>query len=425
MRDPSKLSALPTELVHDISGRLDLEDLLSLCRTSRQMHAICLQWIYRVLTLDSPVQVLKCCRTVVSRKNVATAVRELKINPRLELKYTMKSFCSTFGSAIQLMKNLELLDVANNALLSRLFCHLSFTQLTNCTIPHSSHLFQFLRINPTITRLVVIPSEFLPGEPDYPMLAFDSIHMPRMESFQGPAIVACSVLPNSRASRVMLCWEPRLGFERVLSAAGASKADVVELGCVLCFWDPLLLAAIVKHAPRLKLLHIQYIKKQQERQHIFSAVENTLHSLPCLLHLRVMEGDGTVPDRIHDGLESEFAVVRKWGEMFPNIISATFMTATPWTRFRHRLFDFDVWYAGPVDTPDAAKPLKWWLTKVLMSPELPDGYSTLANCLGVEGLDKLKEAVRRDGVVPAFDILCLKDGQVAISLLSTLRLPLI
>ncbi|KAJ7653152.1 hypothetical protein DFH06DRAFT_1204843 [Mycena polygramma] len=411
MKKPSRLSALPTELIHEISGCMGLQDLLALCRTSRQIHTICLKWIYRDLTLDSPVQVLQCCRTVVSRTESAAAVRKLKINPRFELKCPLKSFCSTFESAIRLMKNLELLDVANNAMLSQIFCHISFPRLLTCTIPHSLHLFQFLGMNPMITSLTVIPS--LIGRSKSGTAALKRIHMPRLENFQGPGSVACSVLPGSRTSRLIIYWEPLADFSRVLAAVEASKVEVIELSNLVYVWDPSLLAAIAKYTPRIEMLHIQYIKNHQGREDIFSAFENTLHSLPRLGQLRIMEGDGPgldSLDHIDEALESEFEVVRKWGEMFPNVISTTLMTDTPWRPLRHPIFSQDVWYPGL-----SLRALKWWITKVLMSPELPDEYRTLTDCLGGDGMDRLKEAVRRDGVVPVFDILSLQDGEIVIS----------
>jgi hypothetical protein len=79
MKNPTGFSALPTELIHSIFGRLELKDLIVLCRTDHQIHANCLGWIYRSITLESPVQVLKCCKSVISRKEAADAVRELKM----------------------------------------------------------------------------------------------------------------------------------------------------------------------------------------------------------------------------------------------------------------------------------------------------------------------------------------------------------
>ncbi|KAJ6494011.1 hypothetical protein C8R47DRAFT_1213691 [Mycena vitilis] len=190
----------------------------------------------------------------------------------------------------------------------------------NSPIAPLLHLFQFLCLNPTITGLVIIPTHFT--------AALSPTRMPRLETFRGPGTVACSVLPGSRISKLMIYWELFPDFSRVLAMAGTSKIDVVELSSVLDFWDPLLLMAVAKHVPRVELLHIQYIENQHgSQQDDSSAVENTLHSLPGLAKVRIMEGDGTRMDSTDGELDSEFEVVRKWGETFPNFNGATFMTA--------------------------------------------------------------------------------------------------
>ncbi|KAJ7653147.1 hypothetical protein DFH06DRAFT_1330542 [Mycena polygramma] len=270
-------------------------------------------------------------------------------------------------------------------------------------------------MNSTITDLIVMPSESLQNNLDYSAVTFGSIHMPKLESFQGPGTVACSILSGSRTSRFTIYWEPRSDFSRVLAAVEASNGDVIELSSMVYFWDHALLAAIAKHTPRIEELNIQYMKNHHGREDIFSALEHTLHSLPRLVLFRVTEIADIEPDRVDEGLESEFEAMRKWGEMFPNIRCATLMTATPWTRFCHPLLSYGVWYPGNFKAPDVARHLKWWITKVLMSPDLPNGYAILAECLVGEEFRTLKGAMRRDGVVPAFDILSSENGQPVIS----------
>ncbi|KAJ6551789.1 hypothetical protein B0H19DRAFT_1158907 [Mycena capillaripes] len=424
MKKP-QLSALPTELIQAISGHLELKDLLVLCCTSHQMHAICVGWIYRVISLQSPVQLLKCCQTILSRKEAADAIREIKIVSYVYPKYALKGFYSTFESAIMRMKNLRTLKLRVFELFKPL-SHISFPRLFDCMLPMSLDIFPFLRNNSSITSVMLSPAlEGAFGLDSFP-IDISPIHMPKLQCFIGSRIVACSVVPGSLVSRVGVLWTEQGVMEspRDLAAIATSKSDIVELSCATSNsrWDPALLVAIAKHTPRIRQLSIRNMDygspPRRWREDFLSVFDHTIRSLPCLEHLIIVEAVDLPRrppgiDRVDEELDSEFESVRKWGETSPELKRVTLSSVTTWERFRG-----NVWFPGnPIKVcPGTVRCCKWIINKVLDSPDLLTDYRLLAYYVeGYKEMSALKEAVKRDGVVPAFDILVKEDGETVIS----------
>ncbi|KAJ7116533.1 hypothetical protein C8R44DRAFT_739236 [Mycena epipterygia] len=71
--------ALPNELIHTVAGHTESRDLFSLCQTNRQIHNICLEWIYRRITVNDPARLVQCCKTIVLHAEAADLVRKLTI----------------------------------------------------------------------------------------------------------------------------------------------------------------------------------------------------------------------------------------------------------------------------------------------------------------------------------------------------------
>ncbi|KAJ6493998.1 hypothetical protein C8R47DRAFT_1318865 [Mycena vitilis] len=360
MKNP-RVSALPNELLHSISGHLDLENLLALSRTGRQMHAICLVWIYRVLLLQSEVQVLKCLKSMVLRSAVAESVRELKIV--CYPKCALKSFHRTLECAIKLMKGLRVIQIAPLSLFSP-FSRVYFPRLLSCTVPVTVDIFPFLLKNPTVKSLSVRAGSDLSNY-DFCLWPIRPMQMSDLMSFDGPDIVACSVIPGSRVSQAAIFWpqETVVGFPKIFAALAASTADMDNLSCVVCTWDPSLLPAIAKHMPRLACLHIQHLNLDQmstgPREDFHAAIENALRSLPCLTILKISEGVDLQRREIawtDEDREFEFELVQRWGEISSTVLHMAIGRFTPWIRFQ------GLWF------PDNIAANTWLLTKILSSP---------------------------------------------------------
>ncbi|KAF7377925.1 MFS general substrate transporter [Mycena sanguinolenta] len=255
------LSELSTELIRTISGHLDQRDQLVLSRTSRRMHAICVEWIYRILSFGrtSPrpaVQLLQRCKTILARQETAISVWELKIY--CLPSYTSQSFHSILRSATARMKNLRVINILSLRLF-RTVSGVVFSQLTDCTIPLSPDCYSFLPRNPTIEYIFIIP------DPHNSLLnnfyGIQPIHMPQLRYFQGPEVAVRAVVPGTPVSVLTIWWgrEPAMELSCGLAAAAFFKADPCELTNMIVSWDPELLGAIAQRAPRIQFLNIRMI----------------------------------------------------------------------------------------------------------------------------------------------------------------------
>ncbi|KAJ7653134.1 hypothetical protein DFH06DRAFT_527164 [Mycena polygramma] len=416
MKNPTELSALPNELMHAIAGYLKPTDLLPLCLTSRQIHSICLEWIYRAITLENPVQIIRCCKTIVSRKEAAEAVRTLEI-ACYPGGYPLKNFFTTFVSAVsRIVSNLRVLDMCVPSLLLAI-AHISFPRLHTCTLPVSPDIIRFLCINPRMASITIFPEGS--RRFDWPLAP---IHMPNLEHFDGPDIVACIVVPGSLVSRIALFWpdRPVLEFSRGLAAAASSKADLIELSNLVYSWNPDLLAAVAEHTPRIQFLQIRNMKDfsvpTRRRDQFFAAMDGVLPSLPCLIGLIIVESSSLRPmgiQWISEELDSEFEIVQRWGALSPVLTRLTLPSTTLWLRLGD-----NIWFPGDPakEGPATVLCLKWLIKKVLTSSDLPVAYRLAAVVTGGEdGMVILEEALERDGVVPAFDISRNADGSTVIS----------
>ncbi|KAJ6494026.1 hypothetical protein C8R47DRAFT_1118079 [Mycena vitilis] len=415
MENPTELSALPNELMHTIAGYLKPTNLLPLCSTSRQMHAICLEWIYRAITLENPAQIIRCCKAILSRKEAAEAVRTLAIV--CYPGYPLKKFFTTFVSAVsRIVSNLRVLDMCVPSLLLAI-AHISFPRLHTCTLPFSPDIIRFLRLNPSMASITIFPEGS--RRYDWPLAR---IHMPNLEHFDGPDVVACIVIPGSLVSRIALFWpdRPDLDFSRGLVAAASSKADLTELSNLVYSWNPNLLAAIAEHTPRVQFLQIRNLKDfsvaSPRRDRFFTAMDGVLPSLPCLIGLIIVESSSLRPmgtQWISEELDSEFEIVQRWGALSPVLNRLTLPSTTLWLRISD-----NVWFPGDPskEGPVTLLCLKWLIQKVLTSSDLPLAYWLAAAVTGGEdGMVILEEALERDGVLPAFDISRKADGSTVIS----------
>ncbi|KAJ6551785.1 hypothetical protein B0H19DRAFT_1158902 [Mycena capillaripes] len=408
---PCGLPNLPNELIHAIAEYCDRRDLLALCQTNRRIHAICLGPIYRVITLHDLDQVVRCCRTIISCAQAAESVREFQVSsfPRLALK----SFYSTVGCAIRRLTNVQSLLVSNSHTIFRSFSDAHFPHISECTLPSSASIFPFLKRNPTIITLHVLPCIEGLGPIIDPDSVFEvtspleSIHMPNLQGFVGAANVGCAIVPQPLASRITIYWGINLpmSFSDGLAALSLSKADVIELNNLIGAWDCTLVSEIGKHLPRVERLLFRNISAHGGKERFFEFIQDTLPSLPSLKSLALLEGFPIGSST--DDLDEEFATVRRWGEICPGLCSVTLLSNTHWGIF------FGAWFPGICDVTtvildghiDAAAMghFKWFFKTTATSPSLPHPYHRLARLLaGEDGILAMRRAIERTGDLPDF-----------------------
>jgi len=237
------------------------------------------------------------------------------------------------------MKNLRAITLRARELF-QLLSHTSFPRLLDCTLPVSVDIFSFLRRNPAIASITMFPSPEEGPCPDFYASPIQSIHLPKLEDFFGPNIVACCVVPGSLVSRVGILWHENtvMDFSRDLAAVANSRSSINTLGGMICRWDPALLVAIAKYTPRIKYLQIRNIEDPSSptlpKEDFLLVFDDTLRSLPCLAALAIVE-QVTLRRPVHwvgDEFESEFAAVQRWGEISPTLVRITLSGARTWTR---------------------------------------------------------------------------------------------
>ncbi|KAJ6461098.1 hypothetical protein C8R45DRAFT_1179861 [Mycena sanguinolenta] len=413
------LSELSTEVIRRISAHLERRDQLVLSRTSRRMHAISAEWIYRVLIFIGPIRLLECCKSIISRSEAAISVWELTIHCP-NTSHTLQSFCSVLRSATERMKNLRVIRIFSLRLFHSIF-DIVFPQLTHCTIPHSSNSYSFFRRNPTIEYISIISGSDARKSSPNDFYHIQPMHMPQLRHFQGPNSAIRAVVPGAPVSVLTIWWDCEsadLEFSCGLAAAASSKADLCELANMIVSWDPDLLRAIARYTPRIQFLDIRMIRpgSTRKKEHFLSAIDDALCSLTCLAKFVASDYISTsLPlDQIGATLDSEFDRVRRWGKICPTLTRIT-LSAT-WNQDGEK--GQHLWLPATfIPSPSrSGECFRWFIKKIAMSPELPAGYRGVANYFaGVDAMQVLTEAAEREEVLPSFDILHRTDGRTYIS----------
>lgn len=71
---------LPIELLDEVIEHALPSDQATCCRVSRIVNDVSTRRLYRSISLLSPSQVVKCCKTLSSNALAASSVRSLQIN---------------------------------------------------------------------------------------------------------------------------------------------------------------------------------------------------------------------------------------------------------------------------------------------------------------------------------------------------------
>ncbi|KAJ7244416.1 hypothetical protein B0H12DRAFT_808538 [Mycena haematopus] len=409
------LSSLPNELIHTIAGHCRSTDLLNFCQTSRRIHGICLQWIYRTIRLLDVDQVIKCCQTIILRPHAAAAVRSLQIAcfPR----FGFKTFYSTIERAIPRLTNVQVLRISNSRTIFRLFCHMHFPRLSECAVPSSRAIVPFLKKNPTITTLHVLPcleglgsiNGLYDADAAFEFTSpLEPIHMPNLEAFVGPINIACSVIPQSRACRITIYWgtDPIMTFSEGLAVLARSKVDIIELNNLICNWDGALLFAIAEHLPRVQRLLFRNLMDYDDEEDFMNSIEQTLPSLHFLETMDLLEGfrDGSNVDALDD----EFTIVRRWTTASPRLCHVGFPSNNTWGIL------CGAWFPGAATLGlimfhslemdlSTMRHFKWFFQTTATTPSLPQDYHLLAEFIaGKDGIRAVRKAIADNGELPDF-----------------------
>ncbi|KAJ7202046.1 hypothetical protein GGX14DRAFT_463593 [Mycena pura] len=425
------LTDLPNELIHEVAACTELGDLLTLCRTSRFIHAHCLPRIYRSITLKDVAQVSKWCQTILLRTTAAQSVHNLIISCSPSDPST--NFYTMMHSAIRRLENLQSLTVSKSRTIFHTFSDLHFPRLSNVIAPSSYDIFPFLTRHPMLCRVLVMPSADDNGTWwENPGITFPltpserQIQMPDLQVFAGPLTVARAVVPGSLVSILIIYWEKErtTSFSDDVAMLAQSNSDILDLQNLIFGWirNQSLLRAIADHIPRVKRLRLRNLLDLHtltEWIMFLEYVEDTLSSFPCLTHLDLLDKSCPPLDGddyevfVFSVLDDDFRTIRRWAAICPTLLRVRLpRTRTIW-EFRN-----GIWFphlTAAVLTASCRYAMqrttllhfKWFFTTLIsMAPSLPKAYHSFAEYLaGKQGLLAARDALDIYGSLPDFEFI--------------------
>ncbi|KAJ7874030.1 hypothetical protein B0H14DRAFT_3437959 [Mycena olivaceomarginata] len=219
------LAELPIELIDGIARCLD-SDLVALCRTNRLLDGVCLRWIYRTVILDDAVRAVQCFRTLTFSIPCAHTVRNLVIQFRA--RTILQAFARVITAALHNLKYLESVDVSAHPDILHLMSDIHFPRLRLSSIPFSIDIIPFLELHPQLSGLSLDP---VPHASVLPWTSLQPLHLPDLERFCGPPIVALSVIPHSRTTHITIFWdlEIRPKFSDTFMAIARCRTELIEV----------------------------------------------------------------------------------------------------------------------------------------------------------------------------------------------------
>ncbi|KAK2462844.1 hypothetical protein APHAL10511_005042 [Amanita phalloides] len=377
----SSISSCPQELLDEIVHYLSSSELIVLCLTSKQLYSVALRLLYRVITLSTPSQAVKFCKSLLSRQPAAFSVRRLLID--FVVRHLSQNFFKLLASALRRMVYLESLDISNALPLLVLLCVNPFSNLKQCSLPYSPHLAPFLQSHPSIHDLVIQP----PTRVDLLRLVsdvFPYILLPNLDTFVGPSKVAKFVIPYSNVFHVTVFWDFDPPPEEVLPSLALSNRSVSVLDNIVVQWDCGLFTAIATSLPRVVMLRIRNASSlDDDVQPFLDHVESLLPNFQVLMNLGISH-IYSVPISVDD-LDHEHDTVTRWGHIIPSLQFCTLPSGTRWSRYRP-----DAWFpdrGGPYADTKAQ-----WLFRAILAVKFPlDMYADIQDAEGQALVSKLRE----------------------------------
>ncbi|KAJ7450170.1 hypothetical protein FB451DRAFT_1286333 [Mycena latifolia] len=397
---PLKLAVLPVELIDCIAEYADYSALISFSRTDRRVHGVCQRRIYRTLVLEDPVRAIGCFKTLISNAQAAQSVRVLIIHFRRSHHSMLAAFYRLLRAALRTVKSIEYIDIATGAELFANVLNIYFPRLRDCALPFCADIIPFLRLHPKLVGLSLDP---IPDDSVFLWTSLEPIHLPDLQMFSGPEVVARSVVPGSVASHLIIFWNPRLQHKcsDIFSAITRSGTKLIDVHNILITWDPQLLTVMAKCAPSLTSFTVRNVSSfhsATEMEVFFTGIDETLNSLSSVTSLFIIED--TRPGSIEPAdvdLDWEFRTVRRWGDVSPAIHCCVLPSTTRWLRVRA-----NVWY--PSNSDDPAHMLvrfRWFMSTVIRSPALPAEYMRVLEIIGGKDMVcALRASFERDQAMP-------------------------
>ncbi|KAF7324939.1 hypothetical protein MKEN_00536200 [Mycena kentingensis (nom. inval.)] len=149
------ISGLPAELIDELCSYLSPGDLAQLSQTNRRLSLHSQRRLYRKVGLASCLAVARFCHSLLRNGALAPLVKRLKISSREPIHGLLTGYARLIARVAPSLVNLAVLSAPYAP---RAFHGLStthFPRLTDCTIPNSNDVPEFLRRNRTLVDLTI------------------------------------------------------------------------------------------------------------------------------------------------------------------------------------------------------------------------------------------------------------------------------
>ncbi|KAJ7762659.1 hypothetical protein B0H16DRAFT_1807440 [Mycena metata] len=366
----AKFTRLPAELLDGIASQVPVTDLLTLCRTNHALYDVSLRWIYHTISPTTLAGAVKVLKVLTSNQAAAACVKVLDIH--LEFDGVLKSFTRLMKMALVKLTSLTSLNLSFLPNSFSFFAHTRFPRLRDCQIPFCADTAAFLRLHPTLVKLIVLP-DFVPVNPTHPP---SPISLPHLRDFSGPALMARQVVPHSPIELVTLSWDRSLDemYHHVLGAFSRMHEPPRVMSNLVSTWDPALLLAIAKHLPHLTVLNIWKLTTHTGEGTLtgfYDALKTAILDLPHLFTFSFTRIGDDAPPTLAD-LALEFSAVRELGSRSATLHVCTFASNTTWYRIKENF-----WYpsAANKNMAESEWRVRWLVRGAVETPAEFPGYA--------------------------------------------------
>ncbi|KAF7332600.1 F-box domain-containing protein [Mycena kentingensis (nom. inval.)] len=439
--------ALPNELIREIVSLCPTRDLLSLCLTNRHMHSQSVLSLYQVIDLEDCGCIVKWCRALKTRPELAGMVMQLSIQCTTEQVF--KAFSALLEATLPALANLQALDLASGWIFHSVK-DVHFPCLSSLSVVINDEVFPFLQRHKKTLENVeihVIPQIQLGGDGGVlnasflaPPPSFETVVFPMLKRIKTSANIAATMIPGSLVSRAQILWPPSVmsSYYDIAAGIARSRERVRDLENLIFSWSDSPVTAIAgRLGNHVQTLVLTYLNSDDEdilitdTQPLFACLDQ---HLPEFRHLRTLavtvscDMDPLISrdsdeEAALDALSRDHEIVQKWGALCPTLAVVWLpMTEVQWTKFQMGFFS---WLPYPLSSFLVAMArrrtiaveertmllFKWYLHRVLQaterSPELLKDSAALLpiRALGAEGWVLIEREFSAGGRIPNFEFI--------------------
>ncbi|THU76109.1 hypothetical protein K435DRAFT_974567 [Dendrothele bispora CBS 962.96] len=405
------LLGVPAEVFDTILGFVTVADQVSLCHVCKLLFRPTARRLYRRIQLNTPSQVVMCCRTLASNEALASFVRELTLNPLRDAssgrQYLLYGYYSLISRAFRNLHNLQELNLAGirheRSHGFVLFQH-TFPDLKHLSVDlplDNSRFASFLERNHSLISLNLASlwspwgeeleevREEVKAKKEF-LRTMKPISLPRLSSLTGSAAYVPLLARNASLSTSIIVWDvsgtdeeqaEQVEGEGIGRSAGTPFDEVFEVletssketMRAVAFkrrgWNLDLLDGLAKVAfPNLSVVFVNNLRMPHEDafpgSEVVKSIADTLSRFRDLVEFRYDVSGPHLCLRTKSGIDTSLQAVISWGNACPTLRKCTAPNQVHWKRLSNME---DVWV--PEDDVDPF--VIDWMLERLQHKEYP------------------------------------------------------